>query len=127
MPTARERAIDATWRLLRPDLTREQFAHVVNAKPDTHGFTFNAYRTERMAVDAAEKELARWAAAESPNRVPTIISSEAWSAAGLIDQEIAHHLQRHGCTRRDNSEKVKQAVAMLVQWAINRALHREDA
>lgn len=57
------------------------------------------------------------------NRVPLLseVGPEAWEAALAIDEEIAKLLAEHGFTRKDGRSKTAEAVAQMVQHAIDKA------
>lgn len=58
---------------------------------------------------------------ESGSVVPTIIEQSAWDAAMLVDTEVDSLLREHGLTRLPGRGKMMEAIARIVQHAINRS------
>lgn len=57
---------------------------------------------------------------EPEDVVPNQISLNAWDSAMIIDREVANLLAEHGMHRVEGRSKMTEAVAKLVQLAINR-------
>jgi hypothetical protein len=61
---------------------------------------------------------------EPGNKVPTVISSEAWDVTLAIDGAVDEILVAHGLRRKDGHSKMTETIAQLVQLAINRSYEK---
>jgi hypothetical protein len=59
---------------------------------------------------------------EPGDRIPAVISREAWDAAMTIDEGIAQFFGECGLTRKEGASQIIQVIARTVQLAINRAM-----